>query len=292
MKIIYLFFALSFLFCAEQSYAQQNPSQSNNTRQREVKWVNPDIQEMEGLRHRILKSTALKREVGYVVWTPAGYAQNPGKRYPVIYFLHGMGGNETSDAAAFSGYVSTAIRDGLLPPVICVFPNGGVSGYRGDVEQMIIDELIPAVDHDYRTTAKAQSRVLTGFSMGGTGSVYLSVMHPELFCAAGSMGGGFRVNDQLLPTIESAIPVWKRNNYGFFFVNGDNDRPEAFKDFADILDKNGIKNHSMILPDTGHDLGKYYKESLGQLFQLLKAHIRIEDDYQGFYVKGTKKIKR
>jgi len=265
-KIVFLLVALFGVFCVITVSAQRE--------NREVKWVNPDIKEMEGLSHRILKSNALACDVGYVVWTPAEYMLKAEKRYPVLFFLHGMGGNETSDAASFSEYVSAAIKDGLLPPVICVFPNGGYSGYRGEVERMIIDELMPTIDRDYRTLAQAQSRALTGFSMGGSGSVYLSVMYPDLFCAAGSMGGGFRTNEQFLQAIEKAIPVWQKNNYGFFFVNGDNDRPEAFKDFSAILNQNGIENQVMVLPDTGHDLGKYYQESLGLFFKLLKSRLQ------------------
>ena len=267
-KFFYLFVVVFFLSYAEQSLAQQTP--------REVKWVNPDIQTMDGLSHRILKSNALERDVGYVVWTPAGYVQNTEKRYPVLYFLHGLGGNETSDAASFAGIVASAIKDGLLPPLICVFPNGGVTWYQGDVEKMIIDELLPSIDRDFRTLAKSQSRALSGFSMGGYGSVYLSVMHPELFCAAGSFGGRLRSNEQYMATVDKVIPTWKNNNFGFFFVNGDNDRPDEFKDFAANLERHGIDNKIMVLPDTGHDLGRYYNESSGELFKLLKAHIGTE----------------
>ena len=275
MKIIYAFIAVFFLLSAAPTYGQQNQNRPGNRPQREVKWVNPEIREMEGLRHRILKSAALGCDVGYVVWTPAGYAQNPQKRYPTLYFLHGLGGTEASDAASFAGIVAKAITDGLLPPVICVFPNGGVAWYQGDVERMIIVELIPSIDRDYRSIAKAQSRAIAGFSMGGFGSVYLSVTHPELFCAAGSFGGRLR-RDQILPAVEKAIPSWKNNNFCFFFVNGDNDRPEEFNDLVSILNSNGIANKVMVLPDTGHDLGKYYSESSAQLFNLIKARLKTE----------------
>jgi len=140
----------------------------------------------------------------------------------------------------------------------------------------IIQELLPAIDRDYRTLAQAQSRALAGFSMGGYGAIYLSVMHPELFCAAGSFGGRLRASEQLMTIVEKSIPVWKTNNFGFFFVNGDNDRPEEFKDFAAGLDRNGIDARIMVLPETTHDLGKYFNESSGELFKLLKTHIRIE----------------
>jgi enterochelin esterase-like enzyme len=81
-----------------------------------VKWVNPNIKEMPGLSHHILASKAMGHDVGYVVWTPPDYSKQVNKRYPVIYFLHGAGGNETSDAGGFSSWVAKAISDGLLPP--------------------------------------------------------------------------------------------------------------------------------------------------------------------------------
>ena len=213
-------------------------------------------------------------DVGYVVWTPPDYSTEVSKRYPVIYFLHGAGGNESADAGGFSSWAARAITDGSLPPVLCVFPNGGMSGYRGEVERMITEELIPAIDRDYRTIAKPESRVLAGFSMGGSGSVYLSIMHPDLFCAAGSMGGGLQGrSEQMAAAIEKAVPVWKKKGFGFFLVNGDNDRPDAFKDFATILNANGIDHEVLILPDTKHNLGLYYERSASKMLAFLGKHL-------------------
>jgi S-formylglutathione hydrolase FrmB len=111
--------------------------------------------------------------------------------------------------------------------------------------------------------------------MGGSGSVYLSIMHPELFCAAGSMGGGIRGrSEQTDVAIEKAISVWKKNGFGFFLVNGDNDRPEAFKEFSITLKKNGIEYDVLILPDTKHNLGLYYERSVGQLLAFLGKHLK------------------
>jgi hypothetical protein len=241
---------------------------------RTVQWVNPNVPAGPGLSHHILASKAMGHDVGYVVWTPPDYATNVSTRYPVIYFLHGAGGSESADAAGFSSRVAQAIADGSLPPVLCVFPNGGMSGYRGDVEKMITEELIPAIDRDYHTVAKPESRVLAGFSMGGSGSVYLSIMHSELFCAAGSMGGGLPGKaEQMVAAIETAVPVWKKKGFGFFLVNGDNDRPGAFKDFATILDAKGIDHEVLILPDTKHDLGLYYERSVSKMLAFLGKHL-------------------
>jgi hypothetical protein len=48
----------------------------------------------------------------------------------------------------FAAWVAKSIADGSLPSVLCVFPNGGLSGYRGEVEHMIIEELIPAIENE------------------------------------------------------------------------------------------------------------------------------------------------
>ena len=266
-----LIFLTMFLFINMQVSFAQQPEKGME----EVKWVNPDLQEMPGLSHHILQSKVMGHDVGYVVWIPPGYSEKADERFPVIYFLHGHGGNESADAAGFSEWVKNAITDGLLPQVMCVFPNGGVSGYRGNVEKMIIDELITTIDKDYRTIAKAESRALSGFSMGGAGSVYLSIMHPELFCAAGSMGGGIRGGtDEFAAAIKKAVPVWKKNNFGFFLVNGDNDHPEAFEEFSKVLKESGIENEVRILPDTKHDLGLYYKQSVNNLLAFLGRHLK------------------
>jgi S-formylglutathione hydrolase FrmB len=144
---------------------------------------------------------------------------------------------------------------------------------------MIIEELIPVIDRDYRSVAKAGSRALAGFSMGGSGSVYLSIMHPELFCAAGSMGGGIRGgSEDMAAAIEKAVPVWQANDFGFFLVNGDNDRPEAFKSFAATLTAEGVEADVLILPETKHNLGLYYERSVSKLLSFLGRHLKGQQD--------------
>lgn len=239
-----------------------------------VSWVNPKLPDGPGLEHKILDSKSLGLEVGYVVWTPESYASETEKEYPVIYFLHGMGGNESADSGGFSEWLQKSITAGDFPEAICVFPNGGKSGYRGEVESMIIDELIPLIDSDYRTLATPESRALTGFSMGGAGSVYLSIMHPELFCAAGSMGGGIRSRDDMEIKINEAIPVWKENDFGFFMANGDLDRPEAFSEFSETLKEHHVDYEVLILEETKHNLGLYYGRSAPQLLRFIGKHIK------------------
>lgn len=239
-----------------------------------VKWVNPEISLSAGLTHYVLPSDAMGHEVGFTVWTPEGYEEATSQRYSVIYFLHGMGGSESSDAAGFSSWLAQAIETGALPPVICVFPNGGRSGYRGAVEKMIVDELIPHIDNQFRTVADGAHRGVAGFSMGGAGAVYLSIKHPELFGVAGSMGGGIRMeNEGLKQQAMQVLPVWKKRNMGFIMVNGDNDRPHAFDEFSGMLRGAGVAHQLLVLEDTGHNLGHYYERSVSQLLSFIGEYL-------------------
>ena len=240
-----------------------------------MSWVNPKLPAGSGLTHHVLQSEAMGRQVGYVVWMPKDYDASGKTRYPVIYFLHGMGGNESADAGGFSGLVAKGILAGHLPPVICVFPNGGRSGYRGNVEKMIVEELIPAIDKSYPTRAEAKSRAVAGFSMGGAGSVLLSIMHPDLFCAAGSWGGGmWRDADALLSATERSAAVLKVNGYSALLVNGDKDRPDAFKTLATKLTSLQIPHEVVVLPETPHNLGLYYQRAGETMTQFLVKNLK------------------
>jgi hypothetical protein len=64
-------------------------------------------------------------EVGVNVLLPPGYQSEPSRRYPVLYFLHGLKGNEHTEAARFNRRFLTAMQQGKMPPFIAVFPNGG-----------------------------------------------------------------------------------------------------------------------------------------------------------------------
>jgi endo-1,4-beta-xylanase len=243
--------------------------------QRPVSWVNPKLPEGPGLTHHVLDSKAMGHEVGYVVWTPRDYDASGTTRYPVLYFLHGMGGNESADAGGFSSVVARGIRNGHLPPVLCVFPNGGRSGYRGKVETMIVDELVPLIDSKYPTRAAARSRAVAGFSMGGAGSVQLSIMHPELFRAAGSWGGGmWREADALLAAVDLNAESLRRNGYGVLLVNGDQDRPDAFQPLAEKLAALKLAHEVQILPDTPHNLGLYYERAGESMTRFLGGRLK------------------
>jgi enterochelin esterase-like enzyme len=235
-----------------------------------VKWVNSQLPAGPGLEHHVLHSAALGWDVGYVVWRPANY--DPAGKYPVIYFLHGASGTESSDAAGFSGWVAKGIEKGMLPPVLVVFPNGGMSGYRGAVETMIVEELIPLIDRTQPTLAQPQSRAVVGFSMGGAGGVRLSVLHPELFAAAVSMGG--RAGGEVDAAAEKNASALNERKVAFLLINGEKDSPKAFQLLVKKFTAAGVEHSFVIHPNLEHNLGLYYEQSFEKLMPFLGAHLK------------------
>ena len=158
-----------------------------------INWVNQPSEKQlplpEGVQHLTFKSELANQEIGFCIYLPEAYQANPDQRFPVIYNLHGNGGNE------FTGLDSTKlmhrqIESGLIPPMIMVMFNGGKSTFyknsadgRFPIESIFIDEFIPHIDQNYRTIANGDGRCVEGFSMGGRGSTRIAIKHPELFCS-------------------------------------------------------------------------------------------------------------
>jgi endo-1,4-beta-xylanase len=129
----------------------------------------------------------MKRDVGYCLYLPPSYDTHAEWRYPVIYHLHGAGGNETRSVYS-AKVLHEGILTGKLPEIIMVFPNGGRSTVYQDsgdgrfmAETTVHKELIPHIDATYRTIADRKARCIEGFSMGGRGSTNLAMKYPEMF---------------------------------------------------------------------------------------------------------------
>lgn len=129
----------------------------------------------------------------YNVILPTDYerASSKGKRYPVLYLLHGLGGSANdwvSNRAHLADYAAQY-------PFIIIVPEGKDGWYTdGSVanekfESYFVEELIPDVDRRFRTIASREGRAVAGLSMGGYGSLKFALKHPELFAFAGSMSG-------------------------------------------------------------------------------------------------------
>lgn len=136
-------------------------------------------------------SATTKQEVKMEVYLPDGYEAGK-QKYPVIYMLHGAGGNET-DWRVKGGIQYTAdalIARQKMRPSIIVMPTLGpqswwANGNETNAEDAFLKDLIPYVEQKYAVNKDRQSRSVAGLSMGGYGALNLSMSHPELFCSAG-----------------------------------------------------------------------------------------------------------
>ncbi len=147
----------------------------------------PMGQVLEGLK---LQSPILGREVKLAVYLPPDYATST-RRYPVVYLLHGYSDDESGwiQFGEVQMAADRAIAAREIPPMIIVMPDGGVAWYMNDYqgkvrwEDMFVQEFIPFIDKTYRTRVAREFRGVSGLSMGGWGSLILSMRHPDLFAA-------------------------------------------------------------------------------------------------------------
>ena len=164
-------------------------------------------------------SDALGVDKAVVVYLPRGYDSSPAQRWPVFYYLHGLGGNETNWVQ--SGKLD-AVADSLGLAAIVVMPDGDDGFYvdsasKIDFDQCMKDgtglfvpdrephdttcvrsrnyetyiakDLVGWVDGHYRTLARRDGRAIAGLSMGGFGAMEVGMRHPDEFAAAASHSG-------------------------------------------------------------------------------------------------------
>ncbi len=162
-------------------------------------------------------SRLLGRDVPFTVYLPDGYKTSTAQ-YPVIYLLHGAGGDE-NEWPTKGGAVETLdgqIKRREMRPAIVVMPTFGPASWYADgaaekVESAMMQELIPYVEANYKASTQRAQRSIAGLSMGGYGALNISLHFPERFCAAGIISPA--IYDPLPPETSAArrTPQFVRN---------------------------------------------------------------------------------
>lgn len=141
-----------------------------------------------------LNSHILKKPVHYCVYLPSGYdgsaTQTPPKRYPVLYFLHGLGDNEQTlfNSGGWTLFDDLR-RQHKMGDFLIVAPEGRRSFYINSADGSVrysdffLQEFLPHIETKFRIRPGRAGRALSGISMGGYGALRFAFAHPELFSA-------------------------------------------------------------------------------------------------------------
>ena len=200
------------------------------------------------------------------VYTPAGYEANTKTRYPVVYILHGIGGDEDSwlTHGRAAQILDNMIASGKVKPMIAVFTNGNISqqaavhqtgnGYIHQTTMLpktmegtfetAFGEVVSFIDKNYRTIAKKQSRAICGLSMGGFHSLYISANNPDLFGYVGLFSAAVGVTDESVSPIYQNLDAKLAKQFAgkpfYFIACGNTDfLYQSNKEYMAKLDKAG-----------------------------------------------------
>jgi S-formylglutathione hydrolase FrmB len=169
-----------------------------------------------------LNSRILKSDVHYCVYLPASYdasaKEHPARRYPALYFLHGLGDNEQTLFNSGGWTVLDDLhRQGKIGEFLIVAPEGGKTFYINSADGSVLysdfflQEFIPLMETKYRIAKGRSNRAISGISMGGYGALRFAFAHPELFSAVSAQSAALILETpQELDTGErSGLPLAK-----------------------------------------------------------------------------------
>lgn len=178
---------------------------------------------------RWYNSPSLQMDRRMTIYTPPGY-ETSGKHYPVLYLLHGMGGDEESWSALgrATQILDNLIAEGKAEPMIVVMPNGNVvqeaapgesslglykpsfilpKTMDGTMEETFPD-IVNFIDQNYRTIKSKKGRAIAGLSMGGFHAMNISREYPDMFDYVGLFSAAIYPSDNTFQTEQITSEVY------------------------------------------------------------------------------------
>ena len=204
------------------------------------------------------------------VYLPYGYEDNPNKQYPVLYLLHGAGGDEEAwlSMGRAAQILDNLIEQGKAEPMIVVIPNGnpnqqaaqtlGLETSRQNMRspemqnayvKSLVTEIVPFIEKSYRAIPKKSARAIAGLSMGGGHTITASQLYPDMFDYICPLSMG----DNPTPESLTQLRALKKSGYKLYWLAcGSSD---FLYDNAKTLDKTltdeGLK-HTFYVSEGGH----------------------------------------
>jgi enterochelin esterase-like enzyme len=234
------------------------------------------------------------------IYTPPGYDKDKAKRYPVLYLQHGMGENETGwgNQGHANLIMDNLIAEGKTTPFIIVMENsgGGIRGPRpnagspgqaapvgnantsgnaapvarggmnfaGPFERILIDDLIPYIESNYRVIADQSHRAMAGLSMGGMQTKSIVIANPTLFSYVGMFSSG-----TISPTEITDMDSFKKKvKVVFMSFGGREGGATKIPGAAEEWNTAGIKGVYYVSPETAHEW-QSWRRSLNEFAVLI-----------------------
>lgn len=239
-------------------------------------------------------SEKLNADRRITVYTPAGYETN-GQKYPVLYLLHGMGGDEDSwsTLGRAAQILDNLIAQGKAKPMIVVMTNGNSdlqaawgespTGYvtptielpkttDGSFEEAF-PEVVTFVDKAYRTITKKESRAIAGLSMGGFHSMQISKEYPTLFNYIGLFSASARFkgkkDSHIYENCEAKIKTQFAQKPALYWIaiGKDDFLYDENQKFRSFLDANGFQ-YTYVESEGGH-IWRNWRNYLCQFLPLI-----------------------
>ena len=167
-----------------------------------------------------MNSRILHHAVRYCVLLPPGYdakdSKRSAQRYPVLYFLHGLGEDEqTLFNTGGWNLIEDLRQQHKIGDFLIVSPEGGrtffINSANGKVRysDFFLDEFMPLIQRKYRVRPGRAGRAISGVSMGGYGALRMAVAHPELFSAVSAESAALITDSpkELDAAMQSGSPV-------------------------------------------------------------------------------------
>lgn len=219
------------------------------------------------------------------VYTPAEYDKNIDKKYPVLYLQHGMGEDERGwhQQGKMANILDNQIAAGKCVPMIVVMDNGncdyifgakpgeGMAEFGASFTPILLNEIIPFIESEFRVLPGRENRAMAGLSWGGHETLQTALPNLDKFAHIGTFSGAIFLREEDLPTVYGGVfadaDAFNGKVKTFFLSMGSEENFGANR-LSENLNKIGINNVYYESPGTHHEW-LTWRRSLNEFIPLI-----------------------